>query len=92
VHCFSLRNKAREKGKLFTFFSRFIERKAKRENHAWQLKPGIESQIPLSSFDNFAAFNTTSANFCASVSAVGHLNANRLQIRIEAATGFVVSV
>jgi hypothetical protein len=46
----------------------------------------------LRSFDNFAGFNTASANFLASVSAVGQLNADRLQIRIKAPTGFVVSV
>ena len=67
-------------------------KKARCKYHAWQLNERIESQTFLRRFDNFAAFNTASANFLPSVSAVGHLNANRLQIRVKAATGFVVSV
>jgi len=46
----------------------------------------------LHSFDNFAGFNTARANFSASVASRRKLNADRLQIRIKAATGFVVSV
>jgi hypothetical protein len=46
----------------------------------------------LRSFDNFAGFNTAGANFLATVTAGGQLDANRLQIRIKAATGFVVCV
>jgi hypothetical protein len=46
----------------------------------------------LHSFDNFAGFNTASANFLASVAAGRQLHADRLQIRIKATTGFVVSV
>ena len=46
----------------------------------------------LHSFDNFAGFNTASANFLACVAACRLLNADRLQIRIKATTGFVVSV
>ena len=46
----------------------------------------------LHSFDNFAGFNTASANFLASVAAFRQLHADRLQIRIKATTGFVISV
>ena len=46
----------------------------------------------LRSFDNFAGLNATGANFLAAVTTGGQLNANRLQVRIKAATGFVVSV
>ena len=46
----------------------------------------------LHSFDNFAGFNTASANFLACIAAGWLLNADRLQIRIKATTGFVVSM
>lgn len=46
----------------------------------------------LRCFDNFAAFNTTGANFLSRVPAGGELDANRLQIRVKAATGFIVRV
>lgn len=46
----------------------------------------------LRRFDNFAGFNTASANFLARITARGLLNADRLQIRIKSTTGFVVSV
>lgn len=46
----------------------------------------------LHRFDNFAGFNTASANFLARIAARGLLNADRLQIRIKSTTGFVVSV
>ena len=46
----------------------------------------------LHSFDNFAGFNTASANFLARIAARGLLNADRLQIRVKATTSFVVSM
>jgi hypothetical protein len=46
----------------------------------------------LHSFDNFAGFNTASANFLARIAAGRLLNADRLQIRIKATTSFVVSM
>jgi len=46
----------------------------------------------LHSFDNFAGFNTASANFLSCIAARRLLNADRLQIRIKATTSFVVSM
>jgi hypothetical protein len=59
---------------------------------AWQLKRKIDSQIDLRSFDNFARFNTASADLHAAVAAGRKLDANGLQIRIEPAARFVVSM
>lgn len=70
-----------------------IKEKAKREKILTFGNQSNELYLKeLHSFDNFAGFNTASANFCASISASGKLNANRLQIRIKATTSFVVSV
>jgi hypothetical protein len=46
----------------------------------------------LRRFDNFAAFNTTSANFLSRISACRKLDANRLQIRVKATASFIVRV
>jgi hypothetical protein len=46
----------------------------------------------LSSFDNFSGFNAPGADFHTAIAAARKLNANRLQIRVEPATGFVVCV
>jgi hypothetical protein len=69
------------------------KRKAKREKilTLGNLKEELNLK-DLHSFDNFAGFNTASANFLASVRARGQLHADRLQIRIKATTGFVVSM
>jgi hypothetical protein len=46
----------------------------------------------LRRFYNFAAFYAAGANFLTTVSAGGHLNTDRLQIRIEPAARFIVRV
>lgn len=70
-----------------------INEKAKREMFLTLGNLNNELNLKdLHSFDNFAGFNTASANFLASVRARGQLNADRLQIRIKATTCFVVSV
>ena len=70
-----------------------LNEKAKREIF---LTPGnLSNELNLKelhSFDNFAGFNTASANFLPRIAARRLLNADRLQIRIKATTGFVVSV
>jgi hypothetical protein len=70
-----------------------LKRKAKREKFLTLGNLSNELNLKeLHSFDNFAGFNTASANFLASVAARGQLNADRLQIRIKATTSFVVSM
>jgi hypothetical protein len=67
--------------------------KHKREkSRAWQPKIEVLFLKELRRFDNFAAFNTTSANFLSFIAARGHLNANRLQIRIKSSARFIVRV
>jgi hypothetical protein len=71
------------------------KRKAKRfekNSCVWQLKIKVLFLRHLRRFDNFAAFNTAGANFLSLVAAGGHLNADGLQIRIEAPPRFVVCV
>jgi len=52
----------------------------------------VKSQTVLRSFDNFARLNAASANLHSPVTPGRELNANRLQVRIKATTGFVVRV
>jgi hypothetical protein len=56
----------------------------------WQPKLNIKPQRLLCSLDNFAGFNAAGANLHASVTPGRELNTDRLQIRIKAATCFVV--
>ena len=68
-------------------------RKAKRDEEnqcVWQLKIQVLFLKDLRCFDNFAAFDTASANFLPSVSAARKLNADRLQIRVEPSASFVI--
>jgi hypothetical protein len=58
----------------------------------WQLKQLAVSQIDLSSFDNFTGFYTACADFHPPVAAGGQLNADRLKIRVEPPSRFIVSV
>jgi hypothetical protein len=50
------------------------------------------TQIVLRSFDNFARLYAAGADLHPAVSARRQLNTDRLQIRIEAAARFVISV
>jgi hypothetical protein len=58
----------------------------------WQLKRLGVSQITLRSFDNFAGFYAACADLHPPVAASGQLDTNRLEIRIEPPSRFVVSV
>ena len=58
----------------------------------WQLKQLAVSQIYLRSFDNFAGFNAACADLHPPVAAGGQLDANRLKIRVEPPSRFVIGV
>jgi len=64
----------------------------KEKSRVWQLKIKVLFLRKLRCFDNFAAFDTTSANFLSSISACRKLNANRLQIRVKSSARFIVRV
>jgi hypothetical protein len=66
-------------------------RQPKRFSGVWQPKLNVKSQT-LNRFDNFARFDAAGADFHPTVAARRKLNANALQIGIEPAAGFVVSV
>ena len=58
----------------------------------WQLYKQLLFLKRLRRFDNFTWFYTTSTNFLSVTSAIGKLDTNLLQVRIEAATSFIIRV
>jgi len=58
----------------------------------WQLKQLAVSQINLSSFDNFTGFYAACADLHPAVAAGRQLDADRLKIRVEPPSRFIVSV
>ena len=58
----------------------------------WQPKLKVGSQTSLSGFDNFTGFDAAGTDFHTSVTSAGQLHPDRLKIRIEPSSGFIVCV